>query len=477
MTRRLAFAPPAAVALTAAGASPAHAHGLVGRSDLPIPEWLFTWGAAVVLMVSFAALAAAWPNPKLQSHPWRSLPAALSHVLTARVVEIVCGVVGVALLALVVYAGLFGTASTTANIAPTFVYIAFWLGLVPLSVLFGDVFRMVNPWRAVGRASSWLLSRMSSGTSQPLRYPSKLGYWPAVAGLLAFGWLELVSPDGDQPSTVAVATLLYSALAFVGMALYGVEQWTARGEAFSVYFGLFARLSIWERRDGRLGVRPPLSGLPDWPAASGSVALLAAMIGVVSFDGLTAGQPFNDAISAPLNWLRESAGIDPSPALQLVFGVSMLGTVVLAGAFYLLGITGARSVDPRNSQTALARSFVHTLVPIALAYVGAHYVSLLLFQGQALGYLASDPLGQGADLFGSADWAIDYGIIGAAAFWYIQVGLVVVGHVIALVLAHDRALAVFDNAKAAVRSQYWLLAVMVGYTTLALWLLAQAREG
>lgn len=475
--RRVLFTGAATATAFALTAAPASAHGLVGRTDLPIPDWLFTWGATAVLVVSFVALAALWPSPKLQNHGWGPLPAGLSRVLTSRAVDVLCGATGVALLVLVVYAGYAGTNSITANFAPTFVYVGFWLGLVPASLLLGDVFRAFNPWRAIGRASGWLFARISPSGPEPLVYPKRLGYWPAAVGLLAFGWLELVSTSGDQPRTVATATLVYSAVTLVAMTLYGVEQWTSRGEAFSVYFGLFARLSVFERRDGRLGLRPPLAGLPSWPVESGAVALLAAMVGIVSFDGLSAGKPFNDSVGPINTWLRDSLGLGAPDALTVIFAVGMVAATVVAGAFYVLGVAGARSVDRGHSTRELARSFVHTLVPIALAYVGAHYVSLLLLQGQAFGYLASDPLGNGSNIFGTADWTIDYAFIGAEAFWYVQVGLVVVGHVIALVLAHDRALVVFDGAKAAVRSQYWLLGVMVGYTTLALWLLAQAREG
>jgi hypothetical protein len=474
--RRAATTLCVAGAALAAVPAPAFAHGLVGRTDLPIPDWLFTWGAAVVLLISFVALAMAWPRPKLQDHPWRPLPAALDRFLNSHVLEVACGLLGVALLAVTVWAGLAGTASITANFAPTFVYVAFWLGLVPLSVLFGDVFRVLSPWRAIGRAAGALFRRISSEPPAPLPYPSRLGYWPAVAGLLAFGWLELVSPRGDDPSTVATATLVYSAVTFVGMSLYGVEQWSARGETFAVYFGLFARLSAFERRD-RLGLRPPLAGLPGWPVAPGAVALLAAMIGIVSFDGLSAGKPFNDAVGGLSDWLREDLGLGAPMALQVVFGAGMFAMTLLVAALYRLGVSGARTGERRYTTGEVARSFVHTLVPIALAYVAAHYVSLLLLQGQALGYLASDPLGEGWNLLGTASWSIDYGIVGAEAFWYLQVGFVVVGHVAALVLAHDRALAVFADARAAVHSQGWLLVVMVGFTTLALWLLAQARDG
>lgn len=467
----------AAVVSLAAAPAPASAHGLVGRADLPIPDWLFSWGAATVLIVSFLALAAAWTRPKLQAPAWRPLPAGLDRVLSSRAVTVLCGAIGVALLAVTIWAGLFGTEATPENFAPTFVYVGFWLGLVPLSVLFGDVFRAFNPWCAMGRATGALARRLGGGTSEPLPYPTWLGYWPAAAGLLAFGWFELVSPRGDEPLVVAVLALIYTGVTLAAMAIYGVERWSERGEAFSVYFGLFARLSVFERRDGHLGVRPPLSGLPRWPVAPGAVALLATMIGVVTFDGLSAGQSFYEGMRGPLGWLRDSVGLSPRTALQAVFALTMFATVLLVAGFYWLGIRGARTVAREFSTSGLARSFAHTLVPIALAYVGAHYVSLLLLQGQALGALASDPLGRGWDLLGSADSEINYGLLGAETFWYLQVGFVVIGHVAALVLAHDRALAIFDDAKAAVRSQYWLLTVMVGFTTLALWLLAQAREG
>ncbi len=476
MRRQAATGVALAAGVTALSPAPAAAHGLVGRADLPIPDWLFTWGAIAVLLVSFVLLAVAWRRPRLQDAAWRPLPPGLSRVLTGRAVELAGGAIGVAMLGLVIYAGLFGADSTSANIAPTLVYVIFWLGLVPVSVLAGDVFRLINPWRAIGRATGWLFARVSRRPAEAMEYPPRLGHWPAVLGLVAFGWLELVAPAGDRPATVAIATLVYSTITLAAMALFGVERWCDRGETFSVYFGSFARLSPWERRRREVGLRRPLSGLAQWPAGSGTAALLAAMIGIVSFDGLSAGRAFNDAVDAPLGWLREGLGVAPSPALQLVFGAGLLLMILATGAFYRLAVAATPAPEDGRSRGRLARDFAHTLVPIALAYVGAHYVSLLLFQGQALGYLASDPLGTGADLFGTAGAAIDYQLVGAEALWYLQVAFVVIGHLIALVLAHDRALALYGDARAALRSQYPLLVVMVGYTTLALWLLAQARE-
>ncbi|MGH2845994.1 MAG: fenitrothion hydrolase [Thermoleophilaceae bacterium] len=451
------------------------AHGLVGRSDLPIPEWLFGWAAAMVLVVSFVALAVLWPQPRLEGEDWRPLPRGLGRGLASRPVEIACGAIGVALLGLLVYSGLRGTQSPTANFAPTFVYVIFWLALVPASVLLGDVFRAFNPWRAVGRGVGWVAGRVArSDLPAPLRYPERLGHWPAVAGIFAFAAMELAAANGDRPESLAIATLVYSALTFVAMALYGVETWIARGEAFSVYFNLFSRLSPVETRDRVVGLRRPLSGLAAFRPVGGTVPLLAVMIGSVTFDGASEA-PIWTGIAPDIGNFFQDLGLSPQNALELAFLLGLLAAILLVYAFYRLGVVGARSVGGGFGSERLARAFVHSLVPIALAYVAAHYFTLLLFQGQGIAFLASDPLGDGSNLLGTADSQIDYGVVGADATWYWQVGFVVAGHVAALTLAHDRALALYDEAKLAVRSQYWMLSVMVGFTSLALWLLSQAN--
>ena len=451
------------------------AHGLVARSDLPIPEWLFGWAAAMVLVVSFVALAILWPEPKLERESWRPLPAWLGRALTSRPVELLCGAIGVFLFGLVIYTGLEGVQSSTANFAPTFIYVVFWLGFVPASVLLGDVFRAFNPWRAIGRAVAWVAKTVArTDLPAPLAYPERLGRWPAAVGIFAFAALELVASNGDRPENLAIATLIYSALTFIAMALYGVERWCDRGEAFSVYFNLFSRISPVEARRRAVGLRKPLSGLAALRPAPGTVPLLAVMIGSVSFDGASEAQPWTD-ISPDLAQFFQDVGLSPQNSLELAFLIGLFVTVVLVWGFYRLGVLGARSVGGGFSAGRLANEFVHSLVPIALAYVAAHYFTLLLFQGQAMAYLASDPLGDGSDIFGTANNQIDYTIIGGEATWYFQVGFVVAGHVAALILAHDRALALYSDAKQAVRSQYWMLAVMVGFTSLALWLLSQSN--
>jgi hypothetical protein len=475
MGRRLALVAAGVAAGALAAPAPAAAHGLVGRADLPIPEWLFGWAAAVVLIVSFAALALLWQEPKLEGRDrFRPAPEGLSFALVNTATEVFAGLAGVGLLVLTVYAGLAGTQSPQANFAPTFIYVIFWVGLVPASILLGDVFRAFNPWRAIARGAGWAAKRVAGPLPAPFAYPDWLGRWPAVAGLLGFAWMELAYTNGDDPSTLAVAALVYTAITLLAIACFGTEAWISRGEAFSVYFNLFSRISPVEVRDGRLGFRPPLEALTRLTPVRGTVGLLIVMIGTVAFDGASEGKPWTD-VAPDIQDFFTSIGFSLGTALELTFTVGMLIGLTLVGAVYLLGVLGVRTVD-RQPLGHHARTYVHTLVPIAAVYVIAHYFSLLAYNGQAIAYLASDPLGEGSDLFGTADATIDYGVVGATAIWYVQVGVLVLGHVCGLVLAHDRALAVYQKARAATTSQYWMLAVMVAFTTGGLFLLSQANQ-
>jgi len=395
-------------------------------------------------------------------HSFKPIPG--GALIGSRAVEIVCGVIGIALLVIVLLAGYVGSGVALDNFAPTFILITFWVGLVFASAIFGDVFRAFSPWRAIGR----LLP------SQGLRpYPEKLGRWPAALGLLIFTWIELCSGWGEDPALLVTAALGYTILTLVAQVVFGVETWTRYGETFAVYFNLFSRISPFETRDRVVGVRPPLSGLPQLDPVPGTVGLLCVMIGTVTFDGLSQGRLWKD-LAVDLTDVVTSIGIPITEAPRIVSTIGLLLGVAVVALFYRAGIAGAHSVGGGLSSERLRRAFVHSLVPIAMVYVAAHYLTFLLFEGQAIRYLASDPFGQGWDLFGTASAAIDYSLLSQNGAWYAQVAFVVLGHVAALILAHDRALVLYDNAKLAVRSQYWMLAIMVGFTTLALWLLAQA---
>ena len=442
------------------------AHGVVKRASLPIPEWLFGWAAAIVLIVSFLALAVLWPKPRLEKTEWKPMPG--GRFFGSRAVEVACQVIGVVLLALCVLAGYLGPDSTD-NFATVFVFIIFWVGLVFVSVLFGDVFRAFNPWRAIGL----VLEKARKGEPRP--YSEKLGRWPAAGTILAFAWIELVSDYPGQPATLATLILVYTAITLAMQWRYGTETWTSYGEGFSVYFHLFSRLSVFENRDHVVGTRPFLAGLPKLELVPGTVAVVVVMIGTVTFDGMSAGNLWTQDLSPSLSDFFTSLGGPAADAARFAGTIGILACVGLVAGFYHLGIEGAKSVGGGFDADRLRRGFAHSLVPIAMVYAAAHYLSLLVFEGQQIAFLISDPLDQGWDLFGTASAGINFSVLSQNAQWYLQVGFVVLGHVAALVLAHDRALVLYGQAKQAVRSQYWMLGIMVGFTTLALWLLAQAN--
>jgi hypothetical protein len=447
------------------------AHGIVGKRDIPIPDWMFGWAAAVVLVVSFVALAALWPTPRLQPEPARRLCA-----FPGTLVDIACGAIGVALFAVVVYAGLAGVQSGPANLAPTFVYVVFWVGLAFASLLLGNVFGAFNPWRALARGVAWVARAVRGEAGpEPLLYPRRLGRWPAAIGILAFAWLELVYSNRDDPSTLAVLALAYAAVQLVGMSLYGIDTWSDRGDAFGVYFGLFGRIAPLERRGDALYVRAPLSALFKLDPLPGTVALLCVMIGSTSFDGASNGTLWNDIAPHLQSWFVD-LGASLNTGLELAFTVGLLFMVLLVAGVYRLGVAGMRLVDRKRTPLELARRFAVSLVPIALAYVIAHYFSLLAYQGQAVAALASDPLGDGANLFGTSGVQINYGVVSASGIWYVQVGALVVGHIAGLIVAHDRAVADYPDARVATRSQLWMLGVMVCFTSLGLWILSAAMQ-
>ena len=454
------------------------AHALVARQDLPIPAWLFAWGASIVLIASFFALSAAWRKPRFEEAHWRPLGAGFARALVSRPVEVVCGALGVVLLGVAVYTGLHGTEAPDRNFALTFLFVTTWLGFPFFSALLGDVFRPVNPWRAAGRAAGAGFRAVAGQPPAHLAYPRKLGRWPAAVGLLAVVWLEVVYGSsggvavGLAPDAAATAALFYSAYTLAMMALFGVEEWCERGEVFSVYFGMFSQLGCFAVEDGRLGLRRPLAAATRWATLPGSAAVVIASIASTSFDGAQEGA-FKSAIESTFDWFVDR-GVGLTASLRLTDTIFMLLCFAGVGLVYELGVRGMRTVRGAPSLQKLRVGFAHTLVPIALAYLVAHYFSLFVFQEQAqFTYLLSDPLGTGStDLFGTASGGIDFTLLSANAIWYVQVAALVAGHVLGLTLAHDRALVYWPDYRQAARSQYWMLAVMVAFTCFGLYLLS-----
>ena len=450
------------------------AHGLGGVADLPVPLWLFYYGAALVLIVSFVALYALWKRPLLaRASRGRPLWPGLVAFVRSSALRIVAGALSFALFALVWVAAAIGDSSPNENLAPRFVFVVFWLGLPALSVLFGNVWTVLSPWRAAADAAAWVSERTGLRWETPFAYPAGLGRWPGAILLFGFAALELAYWDPADPRALALAIFLYSAITWLGMLAYGRDEWTDNGEAFAVYFGLLARIAPFgEREDGRLVVRWPFTGLTGLDPRPGTLAFIAVMLGSVAFDGLSQTEYW--AVDFRARLMRPV--IQRSPDLADVLGALLAAAglacvIVLVALAYIAAMKiAARAVHYDGD---LTDAFLGSLVPIALAYVVAHYFSFFVRETQYMWAFASDPFGFGWDLFGTADFRPDISVLAPKTVWYTQVAALVIGHVAGLVLAHDKAVELFDSPRKAAISQYAMLALMVVYTVAGLWLLSQ----
>ena len=519
-----------ALVLTVQFAMPAHAHAFGRRYDLPIPLWLYLAGAAAAVALSFVVIAIfVRAAPRGHTYPclnllrWR-LFRMMGHPysLTA------CRFISVALFLLVLLAGFHGIPVAQYNLAPTFVWIIWWVGLAYVSALVGDLWALTNPWKIIFGWAEGLLAWFRPGAKLSFRvpYPNWLGVYPAVLLFLAFAWMEHAYPGNAEPRNIATTALVYSAITWAGMLLFGRAAWLRGGEIFSVVFSLLARFAPTEVRVGNLSLsascgavdgqssgrehvncytcfgrakpaerewnlRPYAAGLAtDQPVHASVTFFVMLLLSTLALDGFfetPLALSLFDALHAaeslkPLATVLEGAGggmamafvtaalvITPILFLGVYYGFAWLMTLMTASDQSLLECTHTRE----NSAWDMARLFTFSLVPIAIAYHLAHYLSFLLIHGQGIIPLASDPFGFDWDLLGTASHRIDIGIVGARFTWYTAVFAIVAGHIISVYLAHVVAMGAFKDVRRAIRSQYPMLVLMVGYTTLSLWILAQ----
>ncbi|MDQ3784861.1 MAG: hypothetical protein M3360_08305, partial [Actinomycetota bacterium] len=375
---------------------------------------------------------------------------AVQRFADARITRAALRAVGLVLAMVLIGAAAFGSTDGFDNPAPVWFYVWFWVGLVPASLLLGPVWRVLNPLRTL----TALLARISGGRHGEgyLDIPAWVGLWPAAVGLTAFVWLELVFQDPARPLVVLIFVLLYGAANLVAAGLYG-ERWFAQGDGFEVYSTLLASMSpLGRRSDGRLVVRNPLNGLAALPPAPGLVAVISVLLGSTAFDGLTR--------TAPWTSLTQSQ----SASVNLLIGtIGLAGSIAFVAATFVAAARFSRRFASVASPLGLEQSFAHSLMPIVVGYTIAHYFSLLVFEGQNGYILASDPFARSQNLFGTAEWVINYTLVPTSAIALVQVAAIVIGHVVGVISAHDKAVVVF-RGRAITRGQYALLVVMVVYS-------------
>ncbi|MFN0282198.1 MAG: hypothetical protein ACKVZ6_09540 [Kineosporiaceae bacterium] len=443
--------------------TPLLAHGVGTRADLPLPVAYVVVGGGLAVVVSFLALGALWRTPRLRGDlAGRPVPPAVEAFCDGGRPRAVLQALTLALVVLVVVVAFAGSPEIPANVAPWALFVTFWVGLVPASLLLGPVWGVVNPLRAVHRALRRLTGRLRGRALPAPRHEGlvdRWGYWPAAVSLTAFAWFELAAPERSDPRRVGVFVVGY-AVVHLAAATFCGERWFTRGDGFEVYSRLLGRLApIGRRRDGRLVRRSPLDGAVSQPPRPGLAAVVVVLVGSTAFDGL--GRTL---------WWQNGFGLDGDTA-TLPSTLGLAATVGLVGLLYGAGSWLSGRLGGNGDA---AGGYAHTLLPIAAGYAIAHYFSLLAFDGQTTWILLSDPFAGGANLLGLTGRGVDYTVVSARTIALVQVAAIVGGHVLGVVLAHDRAVALAAEAPGRghpVRSQVPLLVIMVTLTTGGLGLL------
>jgi hypothetical protein len=441
------------------------AHGLGGSSDLPVPYAYAMVGAAWALTFTFALVAFAWRRPRFDPlKPGHPLPAALTTLVDARVTRWTVAAAALAFAVWVVLAGVWGPQTQSNALLGAF-YVLLWVGLVALSLLFGPVWRVISPMRTV----YLLLRRIPLGRLRRRRvsYPEGWGYRPAAVGLFAFVWMELASPNAASLPAVRAWLLIYAVAMLVGAWLCG-QRWLARADPFGVYSMAVSRLSPFRRNPttGKIVIGNPFDHLPSLPVRPGVVVTLAVLLGSTAFDSFSSSptwRGFADGIS-------RGFGIAPTVSSSVLRTVGLIVFISVVAVSFSLAARATGGVD-RDQRRTLPGQMAHSLIPIVVGYIFAHYLSYLVERGQQAVIALADPFGRGWNLLGLAHQHVAY-VLSAhpPVLAAIKVACVVTGHVLAVIAAHDRALRLLP-AGHQLTGQLAMMLVMVGYTFTGLYLL------
>ena len=431
------------------------AHGIGGRQDLPISYTLAVYGSGAAVLVSILLLAVAWRRPLFQTRRVvTTLPSWLSRAILSRATRIGVGVLGCVLTFGSIACGAFGTFQAADNFAPTYLYVLLWLGIVPLSLLFGPFYVWFNPARALHAALFRLAGLDPEDGVRPL--PERVGIWPAVVGIFAYATIELTLFDPSRPVLVAGFLFAVVLVSFVGGLLFGSDYFTS-GDPFEAYSRTLSALSPWEREGNEIRVRNPLRGLATMPRPAGFTAFVCLLVGSTAFDGLSRTPKFYESTMfvQGKSWLVHDG----------FYMLCLIGVVVIFGVLFRLGVW-AMSLISGVQDAGRTRRFAHSILPIALGYAIAHYFSLLVFQSEDVPRLLADPAGVGWHLLPTTRWKVDYTVLTPSVISLTQVGGIVAGHILGVVTAHDTALAVLPERRRTL-AQVPLAVVMVLITTTA----------
>ena len=420
------------------------AHGLGVRGGLPFPLSTFIWAAAAIVAAVYLLLIVRWSRPLLR-HAARgrtlaTIPGWLRTGLQA---------IGYLMFLVALAAGWVGDNLVYNNLLPVTVYVTVWVGAQIVGGLVGDLWPALNPLVTMARLVDPNGDRAD---------PPDWGHWPATIGIFVFLFYELAHPQGSLPRTLAVVLTTHLVVTVIAARSWG-WRWIRDHEPFAALFATIGTMAPLFVADGRLRLRPPLSGLGELTVRAGTGAMLATVLGGSLWDGYSESPSGRELFESSTGW-----------TLAAEETVGLLVTVVAVAAVFAAGAWWAGRVATIPVGEAWAM-FTPALVPMVVGYTVAHYFQLFVDNIQVFVFRLADPFGAGWNLGGLADNVPSR--IDATVTSWIQVVAVALGAVASLVVIHDRAVDRFRPG-VATRAELGLVFVTIAFSGVGLWLLTTA---
>lgn len=459
--------------LALADPDPIFAHAFGALYNLPVPFWLYLYGAVAAIVVSFLVIGYFFKKADQKLlYPSKDLSAVGAfNFLTSSVFLTALKAFSLFLFFLTIICGFAGVDNPRLNFDMTFFWIVFMLGFTYGVAIFGNFWGIVNPWKIVVELIAKLSGKKADGL---LLYPRVLSFYPALVFYFIFIWLELFGETG--PRSLSVILTFYSVLTLSGVFVFGKEAWFRYCEFFSVFFRLIGKIAPFELKGRKLFLRPPVIGLLKERAEHLSLVLfILFMLSSTAFDGFRSTVQWavlsKGVLTPGVNVFFGEDALLPSEAGR-IFGLPLALLIFLY--VYLMLVAFSRQITKSKfSFGELVLRFAYSLVPIAFVYNVAHYFTLILTEGQNMIRLVSDPFGKGWNLFGTAGYRTNYSVLSANFVWHFQVAVILIGHIAGVYLAHVIALTVFPSHRRAIASQLPMLILMIVYTVIGLWILSQ----
>ena len=449
-----------------------YAHGFGERYDLPIPLEYFLIGGSLTIILSFVILVLFTNNSiNINHNQSRSIlyPNNMNNIVIMILTNIL-KIFSVFLFLLAIISGFIGSDNPIENFSAPFIWIIWWVGFGILTPIIGDFWKALNPIKII---YIFLVNNVLKNPEMinkgKYAYPKSLDSWPLIISFLLFAWFENVG-NGSNPFNLSVLITIYSSASFVLMYLYGAKTWLERGDVFSVYYHIMGSFGIFKLtqnkylRTTNVQIRFPVVGLTELKTPSVLFVMFhIILLGTISFDGLSETKFWSDIELLFIPVLGKAT-------------TETIGIIIIPAIFYILLWLVCKIVAMitlEKSTEEILTSFVFSLTPIAIAYHIAHYLSYILITGQLIIPVISDPFGYGWDLIGTKNYSLNIGVINAKNAWYSSIIIIVLGHVFSVIVSHINAIKIFSTNKLAIKSQIPFLILMIFYTALSLWIIAQ----